>query len=60
MNRATSGVIVQSDFTPLPAAPLPAAAQWAADAEAAVRTTVDTARLAERTPFHTIPGAVTA
>ena len=35
-------------------------AKWAADAEAALRTTVDTARLAGRTPFHTILGAVTA
>jgi transposase len=35
-------------------------AKWAADAEAALRTTVDTARLSGRNPFHTILGAVTA
>jgi transposase len=35
-------------------------AKWAADAEAALRTTVDTARLKGKTPFHTILGAVTA
>ena len=34
--------------------------KWAADAEAALRTTVDTARLAGGTPFHTILGVVTA
>ena len=35
-------------------------AKWAADAEADLRTTVDTARLAGRNPFHTILGAVSA
>ena len=35
-------------------------AKWAADAEAALRTTVDTARLSGSNPFHTILGAVTA
>ena len=35
-------------------------AKWAADAEAALRTTVDTARLAGKTPFHTILGTITA
>jgi len=34
--------------------------KWAADAEAALRTTVDTARLAGGTPFHTILGSLTA
>ena len=33
--------------------------KWAADAEAALRTTVDTALLAGFTPFHTIPDAAT-
>jgi len=35
-------------------------AKWAADAEADLRTTVDTARLSGSNPFHTILGAVTA
>jgi transposase len=35
-------------------------AKWAADAEAALRSTVDTARLAGKLPFHTILGAITA
>lgn len=35
-------------------------AKWAADAEAALRTTVDTARLSGSTPFQTILGAVAA
>jgi len=35
-------------------------AKWAADAEAALRSTVDTARLAGKTPFHTILGTFTA
>ena len=35
-------------------------AKWAADAEANLRTTVDTARLAGKTPFHTILRAVSA
>jgi transposase len=35
-------------------------AKWAADAEAALRTTVDTARLGGKTPFHTILSAVTS
>lgn len=35
-------------------------AKWAADAEAAMRTTVDTARLSGANPFQTILGAVTA
>ena len=35
-------------------------AKWAADAEAALRTTVDTARLSGSNPFHTILSAVTA
>lgn len=35
-------------------------AKWAADAEAALRSTVDTARLAGDNPFQTILGAVTA
>ena len=35
-------------------------AKWAADAEAALRTTVDTARLAGGNPFQTILGAVSA
>ena len=34
-------------------------AKWAADAEAALRTTVDTARLSGSNPFQTILGAVT-
>ena len=34
-------------------------AKWAADAEAALRSTVDTARLAGTNPFQTILGAVT-
>ena len=35
-------------------------AKWAADAEAALRSTVDTARLAGNQPFHTILGAISA
>ena len=35
-------------------------AKWAADAEADLRTTVDTARLSGANPFHTILGAVSA
>jgi transposase len=35
-------------------------AKWAADAEANLRTTVDTARLFGANPFHTILGAVSA
>jgi len=35
-------------------------AKWAADAEADLRTTVDTARLSGSNPFHTILSAVTA
>jgi len=35
-------------------------AKWAADAEAALRSTVDTARLSGRNPFSTILGAVSA
>lgn len=35
-------------------------AKWAADAEAALRTTVDTARLAGGSPFQTILGAASA
>ena len=35
-------------------------AKWAADAEAALRTTIDTARLNGKTPFLAILGAVTA
>jgi transposase len=35
-------------------------AKWAADAEADLRTTVDTARLNGANPFHTILGAVSA
>lgn len=35
-------------------------AKWAADAEAAMRTTVDTARLAGANPYRTILSAVTA
>jgi transposase len=35
-------------------------AKWAADAEADIRTTVDTARLSGANPFHTILGAVCA
>ena len=35
-------------------------AKWAADAEADLRTTIDTARLNGKTPFLTILGAVTA
>lgn len=35
-------------------------AKWAADAEAALRTTIDTARLSSSNPFLTILGAVTA
>lgn len=35
-------------------------AKWAADAEADLRTTVDTARLSGDNPFHTILGAVSA
>jgi transposase len=35
-------------------------AKWAADAEADLRTTVDTARLSGATPFQTILGAVSA
>jgi transposase len=34
-------------------------AKWAADAEAALRTTVDTERLNGKTPFHTIPVSYT-
>lgn len=33
-------------------------AKWAADAEAALRSTVDTARLAGNQPFHTILSAI--
>lgn len=35
-------------------------AKWAADAEAALRSTVDTARLAGKLPFHTILGTISA
>jgi transposase len=35
-------------------------AKWAADAEADIRTTVDTARLSGANPFNTILGAVCA
>jgi transposase len=35
-------------------------AKWAADAEAAMRSTVDTARLIGKQPFHTILGAISA
>jgi transposase len=35
-------------------------AKWAADAEAALRSTVDTSRLAGNQPFQTILGAITA
>jgi transposase len=35
-------------------------AKWAADAEAAQRSTVDTARLAGKLPFQTILGAIIA
>ena len=35
-------------------------AKWAADAEADLRTTVDTARLSGANPFQTILGAVSA
>ena len=35
-------------------------AKWAADAEAALRSTVDTSRLAGNQPFHTILRAVSA
>jgi transposase len=35
-------------------------AKWAADAEAALRSTVDTARLLGKQPFHTILGAISA
>ena len=34
--------------------------KWAADAEAALRSTVDTARLSGSNPFKTIHGAVSA
>ena len=35
-------------------------AKWAADAEAALRSTIDTSRLAGNLPFQTILGAITA
>jgi transposase len=35
-------------------------AKWAADAEAALRSTVDTSRLGGNQPFHTILGAISA
>lgn len=35
-------------------------AKWAADAEADMRITVDTARLTDANPYHTILGALTA
>ena len=35
-------------------------AKWAADAEAALRSTVDTARINGKLPFQTILGAITA
>jgi len=35
-------------------------AKWAADAEAALRSTVDTSRLAGNQPFHTILRAISA
>jgi transposase len=35
-------------------------AKWAADAEAAMRSTVDTARLSGSNPFQTILGAISA
>lgn len=35
-------------------------AKWAADAEAALRSTVDTSRIAGNQPFHTILGAISA
>ena len=35
-------------------------AKWAADVEADMRTTVDTARLAGDQPFYTDPGAIHA
>ena len=35
-------------------------AKWAADAEAALRSTVDTARLTGKLPFRTILGAISA
>ena len=35
-------------------------AKWAADAEVALRSTVDTARLTGKLPFHTILNAISA
>jgi len=35
-------------------------AKWAADAEAAMRSTIDTARLSGCNPFQTILGAISA